>query len=188
MKALIKDIINEYLEEFPDEKDKLHFLIEYVETHSYEELTDWNNFNGHLVAGAFIYAQKEDKYLVLHHKDLNMYLYPGGHFKENENPLEAAIREVKEETGIFSFNQVIIKNSKQVPIDIDIQTIEYNTRLDLPEHIHYDFRYLFVIDSITNINIDTSELSSFKWITPEEFKNDTAFGKVIDKINKYILK
>ncbi len=43
------------------------------------KIVDWNNTNRHLTAGAFIYCKTEDKFLVLFHKDLQMYLYPDGH-------------------------------------------------------------------------------------------------------------
>jgi ADP-ribose pyrophosphatase YjhB (NUDIX family) len=42
----------------------------------------------------------EGKVLLLWHKKLQMWLPPGGHIDPNELPDEAAVREVKEETGI----------------------------------------------------------------------------------------
>lgn len=40
------------------------------------------------------------KVLLLWHRKLQMWLPPGGHIEPNELPDEAAIREVKEETGL----------------------------------------------------------------------------------------
>jgi ADP-ribose pyrophosphatase YjhB (NUDIX family) len=42
----------------------------------------------------------EGKTLMLWHKKLAMWLPPGGHIDPNELPDEAAVREVKEETGL----------------------------------------------------------------------------------------
>ncbi len=42
----------------------------------------------------------EGKVLLLWHKKLSMWLPPGGHIDPNELPDEAAVREVKEETGL----------------------------------------------------------------------------------------
>lgn len=61
--------------------------------------------------------------------------------------------------------------------------ISYNKRLDLPQHYHFKFRYLYVIDKIENIKIDSSESSEYKWISIEELKQDKNFGKTANKID-----
>ena len=68
---------------------------------------------------------------MIYHKDLKMYLHPGGHVDINEfNVLEAAKREVFEETGIKVLESINICENKFVPFDIDTHEIEYNKRLD----------------------------------------------------------
>jgi ADP-ribose pyrophosphatase YjhB (NUDIX family) len=42
----------------------------------------------------------EGKVMLLWHRKLSMWLPPGGHIDPNELPDEAAVREVKEETGL----------------------------------------------------------------------------------------
>jgi 8-oxo-dGTP diphosphatase len=41
-----------------------------------------------------------DQVLLVHHKKLGLWLYPGGHVDPNEDPAQAAVREVIEETGV----------------------------------------------------------------------------------------
>ena len=148
-------------------------LINYLNEHNSEELTDWNNFDGHIVAGGFIYAKEEDKFLVLYHNDLKMFLYPGGHVESNDiNPLQASKREILEETGLNNLEQLKVSDDELIPIDIDTHKIGYNKRLNLPEHFHFDFRYLFMVDRISDIKTDTEELSSYKWISVEELSSD----------------
>ena len=158
MKELLLNILNEYLKIFPKEIERQQELIKFLNNHKEEQITDWNIFDGHVVAGGFDYAKDEQKFLVLHHKDLNIFLYPGGHIdKDDRNPLDASIREINEETGLKNIIEFTISNNELVPIDIDTHLIDYNRRLDLPEHYHFEFRYLYVIDKIENINVDSNE-------------------------------
>lgn len=116
-----------------------------------------------------------------------MFLYPGGHIDANDkDTLQAAIREIKEETGLTELKQIILGNDKHIPFDIDTHKISYNKRLNLPEHYHFDFRYFFTIDKIEDIKIDREEHSSYKWIDLSELANDKNFEKIILKIQKII--
>lgn len=118
---------------------------------------------------------------------MKIYTYPGGHIDSNDiNPLEAAIREVKEETGLVNFKNINISKNELIPIDIDTHVICYNERLNLPQHYHFDFRYLFAIDKISNVKIDKTELSSYKWIDVDELSTDTNYGKIVEKLTKVI--
>ena len=63
-----------------------------------------------------------------------------------------------------------INDNELIPIDIDTHIISYNERLNLPEHYHFDIRYLFMINKISEISIDLEELSSYKWISVDELE------------------
>lgn len=187
MKNLMLSIIEKYLLVFPEEENRQGKFIDYLNSHEDNEITDWNNFDGHIVAGGFVYAKEEKKFLVLYHKDLKMYLYPGGHVEKNDlNPLTASMREVCEETGLIKLEQLILDNNELVPIDIDNHKISYNERLQLPEHYHFEFRYFFTIDRIEDITIDTEETSNYQWIDIEELRNDVNYGRIAMKIEKLL--
>ncbi len=55
MKNMILTILNSYLEIFPEEQERQSKLISYLKLHKDTEINDWNNFDGHIVAGGFIY-------------------------------------------------------------------------------------------------------------------------------------
>ena len=187
VKESILNIVNEYLQVFPQEKERLKQLISFIFSHSDKQFTDWNNFDGHIVASGFVYSLSDKKFLVLYHKDLKMYLYPGGHIDSNDKDiLSAAKREVVEETGLKDFKLYKVDNNEDIPIDIDTHIIRYNERLNLPQHYHFDFRYLFVVDKISDIYIDQEESSDYKWITLNELESDPNYGNIVKKLEIYL--
>lgn len=187
MRQLLLKILEKYLLLFKEEYHRQITLINYLKEHKDEELTDWNNFDGHIVAGGFIYAKEENKFLVLYHNDLKMFLYPGGHVDNNDkNPLQASKREILEETGLRDLEQLKVSEDELIPIDIDTHKIGYNERLNLPEHYHFDFRYLFLVDKISNVKTDDEELSGYKWISVEELSSDPNYGLITNKIEKVL--
>lgn len=187
MKHILEDILQDYLQIFKNEKERQQQLNNYLKNQLDEEVTDWNNFQGHIVASGFVYAKKESKFLVLFHNDLGSFFYPGGHINpEDKNPLVAAKREIYEETGFENLEECIIGGNPLIPIDIDTHVISYNERLELPEHIHFDFRYLFLIDKISSVKLDDKELSNYKWITIQDLYQDKNFGKIAIKLQKLL--
>lgn len=187
MKSILLEILDNYLSFFKDEQNRQSTLVHFLKNHNNKEIIDWNNFDGHVVASGFVYAVKEEKFLVLYHNDLHIFLYPGGHIEKMDiDPLHAAKREIEEETGLKNLKQLGIFSDKLIPIDIDTHRIKYNKRLNLPEHYHFDFRYLFAVDKISDIKIDYEELSNYKWISIEELKADINYGPIVKKINKIL--
>jgi 8-oxo-dGTP pyrophosphatase MutT (NUDIX family) len=53
----------------------------------------------HLTASAVVFDE-HDRVLLVHHNKLGLWVYPGGHIDSNEDPAQAAVREVFEETGV----------------------------------------------------------------------------------------
>lgn len=110
---------------------------------------------GHITASGFIYDERTQKILLIHHKKLDKWLQPGGHCDGDKDTLGVAIKEVFEETG------VMIENIGQSIFDLDIHTIP--ERKDIPEHEHFDVRYLFFADS-TKPLVQNHETNQLMWI------------------------
>lgn len=182
MKELIVDAVNSYLDIFSSEREKISLLLDFLDNSLEEEVYDWNNTNGHVTVGAFIYSEKDDKFLVLYHRDLEMYLYPGGHIDSGDKTLlDALYREVYEECNIKDLRLFDIC-SNGMPFDIDCHIIPYNERVGMAEHYHFDFRYLFYVDGCMDIKYDREEMSSYKWVSSNELFLDKNFGSTVKKL------
>jgi 8-oxo-dGTP pyrophosphatase MutT (NUDIX family) len=108
--------------------------------------------------------------LVLHRK-FNVWLQPGGHMEENEDPWEAAIRETREETGL----DITKLRSSTMPDDktwdlpspdfLQLQTIPPHK--DDPEHFHLDHQYVVRLPHQA-IRVQEEESAGIGWYSLEE--------------------
>lgn len=191
----IEEIVKQYLEIFPNEKqnlNELNNLIKHNKDNS-NNLFNRKNFEGHITASGFIYSKKEGKLLLLEHKSLKKLLQPGGHVEAcDNNIMDAATREILEETGLQDLEIINIAVNTDVPFDINTHIIPKNEKKQEDKHYHHDFRYLYIVDSIKEIKIDDKESNSYKWIEINEIRDNDSFIGIVDKIlnlinNKYTI-
>ena len=126
----------------------------------------------HFTASVWIITKTKPRKMLLHyHKKLKRWLQFGGHIEKFENPVEAAARETKEETGLdisFILDDVKIINEEgsflPVPRFLMEQTIPAHA--DQHAHFHEDFQYVVEVDEFE----PTSEHADGKigWFTKEE--------------------
>jgi 8-oxo-dGTP pyrophosphatase MutT (NUDIX family) len=92
---------------------------------------------GHITASGLVI--QDDKVLLIFHPFIKQWFQPGGHIDDGESPINAAIREVYEETGVLCES---IEDQSN-PIDIDLHEIPANPKKAEGEHLHIDL--LFVL-------------------------------------------
>ncbi|MCM1299476.1 MAG: NUDIX domain-containing protein [Firmicutes bacterium] len=63
----------------------------------------YENVEDSLIKFSVIVSQYENNWVFCKHRDRNTYEVPGGHRELGETPLEAAERELKEETGALDY-------------------------------------------------------------------------------------
>lgn len=151
----IKELLDNYFLLFPNERDSLTLLQEQVLQG--DSIFSRKNFNGHITASAFVYNPKKKKILLVYHKALQKWLQPGWHIEDidNWNLVSAALREVKEETGLKNIDIFMMEDRKPALIDIDSHWIPENIKKNEPWHYHHDFRFLFyTLDDIQTLSED----------------------------------
>lgn len=67
------------------------------------EVKFYENVNDELLKFAVIIAKHQDKWVFCKHKERDTYEIPGGHREQGESIIEAAKRELIEETGAIDF-------------------------------------------------------------------------------------
>lgn len=154
------------------DRSKLRFLLENYRTPFEEEQTFLEDFiqlteddlafsrerkEGHFTASSWIVNKRRTHTLLTLHKTLNRWLQLGGHADGNENLLEVAIDEAREESGLSSLRIV-----DQFIFDIDQHIIPARGTED--QHFHYDVRFLIEaeIDEPLTISAESTDLA---WVS-----------------------
>lgn len=109
---------------------------------------------------AAVYIEHEHRICLLHRQEGksqgNKWGIPGGKVNKDETPLQAAIREVKEETGYDISNQRIEH--------VGTVYIEYD---EINHFIYHMFRTELKGDP-ANVRIHFKEHKGFTWVTPAD--------------------
>ena len=133
-------------------------------------LTRQNVF-GHICASAFVLSADGQKALMLHHRIMNDYIYPGGHADGESDLYTVALREVEEETGLI-VEPVIGKkifSIQAAPVKGHVKKGKF-----VSAHNHYDVLYLFKAkeEDMGKIRIAEDENLAVEWRPLEETYNE----------------
>ncbi len=92
---------------------------------------------GHVTGSAIVLDQSGDRVLLVWHAGLRRYLQPGGHSEPGDaSPLDTAVRETAEETGVWVAEPGTL-------IHVDVHAIP---ALGIEAaHRHHDLRFMFIV-------------------------------------------
>jgi 8-oxo-dGTP pyrophosphatase MutT (NUDIX family) len=132
--------------------------------------------SGHVTGSAWIVSPDRQKAVLIHHKKLDRWFQPGGHADGDPDIAGVAFREAEEETGLKTLQFV---NSDV--FDVDVHSIP--ARGDVPEHLHYDIRFLLEADATEPFAL-TDEVNAVQWLTIAEVKALTDSESVLRMVRK----
>lgn len=139
----------------------------------------------HFTATAYIVAKIDGEYkLLLHkHKKHKIWLAVGGHIEKDENPTEAVIREVKEETGLV----IVLLGDKLFKVD-DVEELVRPVAIleenllpykNEPAHYHIDLIYFAICKNPQKIKMK----EEFDWFSKKDLQKLS-----LEKEVRYLIK
>jgi 8-oxo-dGTP pyrophosphatase MutT (NUDIX family) len=150
-------------------------MLAFIQQH--EDCFERSLEKGHITGSSWLLNKTEDKALLMHHKKLDKWLSLGGHADGDSDILAVAIKEAQEESGIESIEPVM-----PTIFDIDIHKIPAYSAI--PEHFHYDVRFLLKVtsDEYFKINSESKELC---WINKNRDELRSCNPSIIRMFNKW---
>jgi 8-oxo-dGTP pyrophosphatase MutT (NUDIX family) len=134
-------------------------------------MTEVTEDTRHFTASMVVIDPQTARILMVLHKATGQWLFPGGHIDLDEAPHEAAIREVREETGItpdlVATAQIRRGPSTAHPIPFDVQEFPAPVKPHKgePAHHHIDFLYVGYSDSRVELLPQEDEVDAVRWVT-----------------------
>ena len=149
-------------------------IIRFIEGHA--DCFHRSLLEGHITASALVVNADKTKTLMTHHHKLNKWLQLGGHSDGDPDPLNVALREVKEESGLKN----VVPLSEKI-FDVDVHEIP--ERKNEPAHVHYDIRFLFQAHDGDSLTI-SNESKDLAWIPLHSMDQYTAEESILRMIRK----
>lgn len=144
----------------------------------------------HFTASSWIVNPEKTKVLMIHHNLYKSWAWTGGHADGEENLLEVALKEAKEETGLKHLN--ILSNEI---FSIEILNVEGHIKNNqfIAPHLHLNFTFLFEASENDKLSIKEDENSGVQWISIDkialycsEEKMIKIYNKLNSKLNNFL--
>ncbi len=112
-----------------------------------------------------VYARRAARVLVIEHRRLQTWLPIGGELDAGETPLEAAVRELREETGMVGRFRPLASALDGVPAGL----IGYEEHPAGSKGTHLNFVFVTEVPADAEV-VPNEEFGAFRWVTREELE------------------
>lgn len=171
-----------------EHKDK-ELILKMMDT--FDDIFERSNTTCHITTSGWVLNKEHTKLLLAYHNLYDSWAWLGGHNDGNENCLEVALKEVKEESGIEKVRPILssIYSIEVLTVDGHVKKGEY-----VSSHLHLNVTYLLEADDTERLTVKEDENSAVAWfdiekavdMSNEKWFRDNIYSKLNKKLKNYI--
>lgn len=173
----LREKIEEYQPYNEQEANDKQIMLKYIDT--FEDVLTRNNEFGHFTASAWAVNREKTKVLMIYHNIYQSWAWTGGHADGENNLLEVAIRELKEETGI---KNVKVLNNNIFSLEIICVNGHIKKEKYVSSHQHLNLTYLVEVDEKEILKVKEDENSGVKWMNLEDIVKNSNEKWMIENV------
>ena len=173
-RQIITQLLSEYSTRYPAEAETTERYQQFVAQH--EDCFERSQLAGHVTGSAWLLNSTGTHVLLTHHRKLDIWVQLGGHADGDPNPLNVALREANEESGIANITTIA-----DTLFDIDIHLIP--ARNSEPAHYHYDARFLLQTTT-SDAYLVSDESHALEWVDINRIEHKTAEASMLRMAHK----
>lgn len=164
-------LVDRYMACFPHEAKRFDLLQRQLASDPAVFLR--SNMAGHVTSSAAVLNRAGNRILLIHHRFLNKWLTPGGHYEGPGSLLDSALREVEEETGVDNAAAHPWTLSGGMPLDIDSHEVPSRPEKVEGRHVHHDFLFLAVAPNEADLRAQLSEVCAAVWAPVSDLRKSS---------------
>lgn len=147
------------------------------------------NSTAHITSSGFVVNPALSKVLLVYHNLRKTWSWAGGHADGEENLLQVAAREVREETGV---KKLILLSQEIATLDIFPVERHVKNGEQISPHLHFSVSYCFICDENQPLQKKVDENSAVGWFPLEYFsekhfsrEDNAVYQKCIHKLKRF---